>query len=255
MRHLIHLTLVLALAVPAVSGQPRLIVPESDSYLSGESIDAEVAVWTAEGEKVRLIDLWDSTHQVVVLVLLGGAARNPESDSRRGGLWCEDSFDDLAVQRALVSWARDKPVSVIAVAIPDVLSPEEDGSGNILLEKEEDSVFFREEFSGFVNRTEKERASSILPFDRIFYDPRGKLILGEDSLGKVSAGYGEIQDWQGKFKWHMDPRTYGLPTVWILTGDGKIAGEPFWGNDYDSSPPLVSYGFRELKDAVESLLD
>jgi len=34
-----------------------------------------------------------------------------------------------------------------------------------------------------------------------------------------------------------------------------VACEPYWGNDYDSDPPQVNYGFRELESAVEKLLD
>lgn len=252
---MLQISVIAVLAAIAGLGQPRFIVPESAGYLPGAPIDSDVEVWTAEGGKVRLLDLWDSDRQVVVLVLLGGASVGDEANSRRSELWCDDSFDDLAVQRAFVTWAENRPVGFVAVAIPDVLAPEADGSGNIFLEAPEDSAPFRKKFARFVEQTEKQRSSSLLPFDRIFYDPRGKLILGEDSLGSVSEGYGEIDDWQGKFKWHIDPRTYGLPTIWLLNGDGTIAGEPFWGNDYDSHPPRISYGFRELKDAVEALLD
>lgn len=251
-----NLTVLLwALLITPAFGQPRLIAPEPGSYLPGDSIDPEVTIYDSDGRRIRLAEFFDAGFDAVVLVLLGGAADELPRESRRGQLWCEDSFDDLAVQRALVSFFADWPVRFIAVAIPDVLTPENGGRENVLLGGGDNDREFSEKLSRFIGNTEKERLSTVLPFEDVFYDPRGRLVFSLDSLGEVSPGYGEVHDWQGKFKWHLDPRTYGLPTIWVLTGDGKVACEPFWGNDYDSSPPQVNYGFRELKEAVENLLE
>ena len=236
-------------------GQPRLIVPETGSYLPGERIDPTVFVYDSEGSKVRIPELFGTDNKVIVLSLMGGAADASSDSSRRGNLWCEDSFDDLAVQRALVAYFKGRPVRFAAVAIPDVLFPRAGGLDNLFLAGSQDDEAFVEKFSGFIENTEKERLSTVLPFESIFYDPRGRLILGDRILGKVPPEYGEVYDWQGKFKWHLDPRTYGLPAIWVLTGDGTVACEPFWGNDYDSSPPQINYGFEELRDAVERLLE
>ncbi len=249
--------IVLALAIlwPSVLGQPRLIVPEPDCYLPGDRIDSAVYVYDFAGRKVELTGLFGSGDKVIVLSLFGGAADILNDINRRGNLWCEDSFDDMAVQRALISYFDGQPVRFIAIAIPAVLSPGIGGADNLFLSAMRDDEVFIEKFSGFRANTEKEKVSTLLPFKEIFYDPRGRLILGEKDLGKVAPGYGQVYDWQGKFKWHLDPRTYGLPAIWVLKGDGTVACEPFWGNDYDSSPPQINYGFEDLKQAVETLLN
>jgi len=235
--------------------QPRLIVPEAGSYLPGEKLDDGIFVYDSGGRRIALRELMGSGNKAIVLSLMGGASEKPVSTDHRGNLWCEDSFDDLAVQRALVSRFRDQPVKFIAVAIPAVLSVPEGQEGNLYLEESEEGRDFLKIFGNFRQKTEAERISTVLPFDEIFYDPRGRLILGRDALGEIAPGYGEVHDWQGKLKWHLDPRTYGLPTIWILSGDGVVVSEPFWGNDYDSVPPQVNYGFEELKAAVEKLLE
>lgn len=254
MTHILGIILpVLLMAVPALS-QPKLIVPEPGSYLPGDRIDSAIYLYDSEARQVLLEELFSPGYKAVVLCLLGGAADGPPDSSRRGNLWCEDSFDDLAVQRALVSWFEGRDVRFIAVAIPDVLTPGPLGRENLFLAAS-DNKAFSEKFIRFIADTEKERVSSLLPFAEVYYDPRGRLILGSSALGDSAPGYGEIFEWQGKFKWHLDPRTYGLPSIWILKGDGTVACEPFWGNDYDASPPQISYGFEELKAAVEKLLE
>jgi len=251
---ILRMLFVLGIMVANSLGQPRLIVPETSSYLPGDRIDPSTFVYDSEGRNIRLPELFGSDNKAVVLILLGGAADGPSDGSRRGNLWCEDSFDDLAVQRALVSCFRGQPVRFIAVAIPKVLSPRAGGMDNIFIAGGQDENAYLDKFSGFITDTEKERLSTILPFESIFYDPRGRLILGSSALGEVPPGYGEVFDWQGKFKWHLDSRTYGLPTIWVLGSDGTVACEPFWGNDYESSPPQIYYGFEELKAAVDRLL-
>ena len=247
--------LFLGLAGGFSQGQPKLVEPEAGSYLPGDSVDQGVFVYDAEGRRLFLRELFDDGCRVVVLSLLGGASIEPVSSGHRGNLWCEDSFDDLAVQRALAAWFEGKPVKFVAVAIPRVLSVPDGEEENVFLSSSFEDEAFSRSFREFVSLTEAERISTVLPFDEIYYDPKGRLVFGRETLGELAAGYGEIHQWQGKFKWHLDSRTYGLPTIWILTGEGIAAGEPFWGNDYDSNPPQVNYGFAELKSAVEKLLE
>ncbi len=246
--------LVLSILCASALGQPRLIAPEPGCYLPGDRVDPAVYVYDFEGRRVALTELFGAGSKAIVLSLLGGAAEGPSDGTRRGNLWCKDTFDDMAVQRALSAYFRGQPVRFIAIAIPDVLSPGAGGTDNLFLSASRDDEAFNEKFSRFIANTEKERIATVLPFTEIFYDPRGRLILGEEALGEVSPGYGQIYDWQGKFKWHLDSRTYGLPAIWVLKGDGTVACEPFWGNDYDSSPPQINYGFEELKAEVEKLL-
>ena len=247
--------LLLILSISLGMGQPKLIEPQIGSYLPGKTVDPGIFVYDSDGSRVFLKDLFDDSSRVVVLSLLGGAAPEPVSPDHRGNLWCEDSFDDLAVQRALAAWCEGKSVKFIAVAIPNILVTPDGEKENIFLASSDGDDRFRASFRDFVSRTETERVSTVLPFDKVYYDPKGRLMFSREALGELAVGYGEIHDWQGKFKWHLDPRTYGLPTIWILDGAGAVSGEPFWGNDYDSVPPQINYGFEELKAAVEKLLE
>ena len=70
---------------------------------------------------------------------------------------------------------------------------------------------------------------------------------GDDS----GVGY----EWQGKFKWHQDARKYGTPTIWFLSPGGRVLTTPLFGNDYNSEPPQIHYGYRELQGILESLLE
>jgi hypothetical protein len=55
-------------------------------------------------------------------------------------------------------------------------------------------------------------------------------------------------------KWPQDARIYGAPAIWFLGRDGTVLTEPFFGNDYDSEPPQINYGFSELTAEIERLL-
>ena len=103
-------------------------------------------------------------------------------------------------------------------------------------------------------QTEDLKKSTVIPFETIYYDPKARLLQDMEDK-ELSPEYGEIREWQGMFKWYEDPRRYGAPTIWLLDSSGKILTEPFWGNDYGSSPPQINYGFAELKEAIVKLLD
>lgn len=238
-----------------MKGQPRLVVQKPFGYQVGDVIEQGVFVLDKQMQKRPLLSLFDKQAKVVVLSLLGGASKTTSFEKpHRGPLWCEDSFDDLSVQRALVSYFRGQPVQFIAVAVPPVFNSAAFGyPDGVFLRKGEDDPEFVANAQQLIAATEKEKATGLLPFSEVFYDPKFRLGIKADSAD-VTAGYGPAFDWQGKLKWHLDLRKYGLPSIWILRPGGEILREPFFANDYDSDPPQLPYGFKDLKDAIEELI-
>lgn len=233
--------------------QPKLILSKPSSYVPGMQVDPEVCVLDSHGKRVRLLDLAKEDTQLFVVVLFGGAFLKAPEGAFRGVLWCEDSFDDLAVQRALVRACSGSPVVFVPVAIPPVFSTVRYGyKENVFLGFAEDSVAYQKAVKQFIKKTELARESGLLPFEQIFYDPKSRLLVAPEK--EVANLSGEAPPWQGLFKWREDSRKYGAPTIWLLGRDGQILAEPFWGNDYNSSPPQVQYGFRDLEQAVSSAL-
>ncbi|RPI28176.1 MAG: hypothetical protein EHM61_05975 [Acidobacteria bacterium] len=236
------------------SGQPRLQVEKPSGYQVGERIEKEVTVLDKDLQPQSLVSLIKPETKVLVLVGFGGiAARVPEGKFR-GPLWCEDSFDDLAVQRALVAAFRHSPVQFIGVAVPPVYNPSAFGySKNSFLGYSDTSPEFLADARQFVTGTEEQVARKLIPFDQVFYDLKYR--LGDKPSGPdATAGYGEIQPWQSKLKWHLDPRKYGLPIIWLIGPKGEVLQEPFFSNDYDSDPPQIMYQFQDLKAAIEKYL-
>jgi hypothetical protein len=233
------------------AGQPRLITRgKVESYRPGDRIDPEVFVLDANQQRVRLLDLLDPDARLVVLSILGGGAAAVPDEGARGPLWCADSFDDLAIQRALVGEFKDDPVQFLAVAVPPVYSPERYGyPDNVFLDRSEQSEDYRQAAQTFIETTEAARKSTLIPYAEVYYDPSFRLLFNS-VYRKAGTGYGEVYDWQGRFKWEGDPRRYGVPTIWLLRPDGEVLREPFWGNEYGGDPPKVEYGFAELRSAV-----
>lgn len=234
------------------SGQPKLLLTGPDSYVVGEQIEPGLTVANSALQEIRIGDLIRSDAAVVVLIVFGGAAKQIPEDPFRGPLWCQDSFDDLAIQRALVASFKDSPVQFIPIAVPPIYSPDRYGYGNVFLAEEPGSNDFRQAFQTFVDLTEKSRESGLLPFDQVYYDPQGLVIRKpQDSSGPAAV---QAPSWQGKLKWHLDPRKYGVPTLWILNGNGTVMREPFFGNQYAGDSVQVTYGFQELQQAVSTVL-
>jgi hypothetical protein len=254
-RRLLLLGLFLGFVSSSLMSQPKLIVSKPTSYLPGERIAPETWVLDSQMERVRLLDQVKPETRVVVLVLFGGGFKTQPEAPFRGTLWCQDSFDDLSIQRALVAEFAELPVEFVAVAVPPVFSAEKYGfREDVFLAQGEETSEFADALRVFVEATEKEIRSSLLPFDRVYYDPQARLTQTGKSAD-LGTGYGEVYPWQGKLKWHLDPRKYGAPTIWLLNSAGEVLGEPFWGNDYDSDPPEINYGFMELKEAVTAALE
>ncbi len=249
------IALILAgLATSALVCQPRLVVDTPSSYQVGDRVDLSALVVDSEGRNHPLRDVILPDAKVVVVIVLGGAYHTRPEEKFRGTLWCRDSFDDLAIQRALVRRFQDEPVQFLPIAVPPVYKPETYGwPGDPFLGKPDDAAEYQSAVATFIEATEREKDSGLLPFDTIYYDPKFRLAQNRKER-QLGPEFGTIYEWQGKFKWQNDPRRYGTPTIWILKGDGTVATEPLVGNDYDSVPPDIHYGYAEASAAIENAL-
>ena len=227
--------------------QPKLVVTKPSSYVVGDQVERDVAVLDSDMKLIPLLDTLSPNAKVAVVIFFGGAANEVPHEPFRGRLWCEDSFDDLGIQRALVKFFAGRPVDFISVAIPPVYSTVRYGfETDVFLDLTKDPDNFKHAVRRFIQATELERESTLLPFDRIYYDPRADLLRKTASEGVEGKG----ESWHGRWKWHLDPRKYGTPTIWLISREGKILREPFLGNDYDAEPPEINYGFHEVREAI-----
>jgi hypothetical protein len=249
------IVLLFAGSIAAASGQPKLVLKTTESYQVGDRVSEEIFILNKDMKKIPLLKLIKPDTRVVVLIFFGGGMKSrPDRTEFRGTLWCEDSFDDLSVQRALFHTFKDSAVQFVPVAVPPVYRPTSYGwEESDFLGSSEDSDTYLDAARSFIEATEREVASGLIPFPEVYYDPKFRLAQnrGERDLGPE---YGTVYDWQGKLKWHQDARRYGAPTIWFLSGDGTVLAEPFFGNDYDSDPPEIYYGFAEGRDLIENLL-
>lgn len=249
------LLLSLALISTSVFCQPRLVLKKSGNYQVGERISREITVLDRNLQEVPLLDLVRADSLVVVLVLFGGGMRSrPDREEFRGTLWCEDSFDDLSVQRALYHWFKERPVQFIPVAVPPVYKPETFGwEDDDFLGHPPESTVFTEAARSFVDATEREALSGLIPYPILYYDPKFRLLQNKEER-ELGPEYGSVRNWQGKFRWSEDGRKYGVPILWFLDNQGKVLTPPLYGNEYEGDPPQVHYGFREARDLIEELL-
>jgi len=231
-------------SVEVALGQPRLQMEKPYGYQVGEKIENAVEVLDANLQAHSLFGLIKPETKVLVLVAFGGFAAKVPEGAFRGPLWCEDSFDDLAVQRALVAAFRHAPVQFIGIAVPPVYNPAAYGySQDGFLSLADTSPEFTANAKRFVEGTLEQVKHKLIPFDQVYYDPKYRL-----------AEKGEAPTWQGKLRWHLDPRKYGLPIIWLIGANGEILQAPFFSNDYDSDPPSIMYQFQDVKAAIEKYL-
>ncbi|HRV08251.1 MAG TPA: hypothetical protein P5568_07250 [Acidobacteriota bacterium] len=218
------------------------------SYEPGERIDAHTVVWDSTLTPVLLEDVLRSGPSVTVVVLFGGATLEKPPGMFRGPLWCQDSFDDLAIQRALVNSFPPERVRFLGIAAPPVFTPARYGFPEDLLKGGSPPPGpVRDALKAFAEATEDLRKTGLLPYHELYYDPQLSLLYRPpEDLGAAQ--------WWGRWKWKEDDRRYGLPTMWVVDSQGFILTSPLWGNDYGSRPPHIRYGYNEALTVVQEAL-
>lgn len=247
--------LLAGLASSAVFCQPKLVVDSPSSYRVGDLVDLESLVLDRDGMPHQLEDIIDPNAKLLVVIIFGGAFKDrPDEAAFRGPLWCRDSFDDLAIQRALVRRFEKEAVQFIPIAVPPVYKPEDYGwPDDPFLGRPEDDPVYQAAVGSFIAATERQKRADLLPFDTIYYDPKFRLAQNRKER-ELGPEFGKIYDWQGKLKWHADPRRYGTPAIWILSPEGEVLTEPLVGNDYDARPPEIFYGYAEAEERISRAL-
>jgi hypothetical protein len=226
----------------------------SQSYKPGESISKEVFVHDKDLEEQHLVDLCSERPEVKlnVLYIYGGGA-NTRID-RLGGIWCPDSFEDSHALRFIHQKYDDSDVRILPVACPPVYSSRHYGLGRrVFLDEPDESAKLQESTKAFIESTETVIDSELIPV-KTFYDLRLRLLFNRRDDLKPGEGYGDIYEWQGKFRGDGDTQKYGTPTVWLIDSKGKILTEPFWGNYYHSDPFKISYTIIDLDEAIQRYL-
>jgi putative intracellular protease/amidase len=235
------------LAMPASADRPRC-------YLPGDRIDAGLTLEDAAGRPVRLADAIAArpgTKAVVLTLIAGGEAA---AVAGRGGLWCEDSFSEVAPLRHLRLDYAGRGVLFVGVLCPPVYHEERFGfdEGAFLRRRDDDPVFRRNR-RAFVEASERLVEAGQLPFDVVLYDPRFRLLANPDR-GEPDDALGPRPPWQGRFKWFEDTQTYGTPTTWIVRPDGTVPGPPFFMNVYESEGRKLRFTVKDMRSYLDRML-
>lgn len=222
-------------------------------YRVGEMIAPETFVYNRIGEKQRLLELVRPETKVIYLLLFGGASAS--TVETYGGIWCNDSFNDMPISNYLYLKYREAGVTFIAVACPPVYSEEEYGfPGGTFLALPETSEDWRHAFENFVQTTYDLQNNRVIPFDKIYFDPKFRLMFNHQKRANGVAFSDSILAWMGKFKPCSDKQSHSLPTIWLLSPNGKVLHEPFVGNRYGASTQRIKFTVREVEAALENIL-
>jgi hypothetical protein len=215
--------------------------------MPGETVDPDTFFQDAQQRQIKLLQAINPGAKAVVLVIFGGAYLT--TTDKHGGIWCEDSLDEFANLKAANNKWKDSGIQFIAVACPPVYSDKYGYEPNVFLDEAEDSPKYRRAREQFVEKTEALRKDRTIPFERVYYDPRFRLLWNKREHAETPA-YGKVDAWQGKFKWHKDEQRYGTPCIWFLDEKGKVLREPLYGNNYSAVPPKILFTYWELDAAI-----
>lgn len=222
-------------------------------YHAGETIAPETFVYNRIGEKQRLLELARPETKVIYLLLFGGASAS--AVETYGGIWCNDSFNDLPISNYLYLKYREAGVTFVAVACPPVYSEQDYGyPGDTFLALPETSEDWRQAFESFVQATYDLQNTHVIPFDKIYFDPKFRLMFNHQKLANGVAFSDSILAWMGKLKPCSDKQSHSLPTIWLLSPNGKVLHEPFVGNRYGISTQRIVFTVREVEAALENIL-
>ena len=222
------------------------------NYQVGDFVDPSVYFMQNKGQRVTLGDQVSAYTKLVYLIVFGGAYASKPPNSY-GGLWCADSVADMSVQRTVYFNYASQGVTFVPVAVPPVYSNRYGYSRDVFLAGSKDAGMYQEAMSTFIEQTESLRVDGSIPFDPIFYDPRFRLLDNPSAHEHVPA-CGDIESWQGRFKWHQDEQTYGTPTTWVLSPQLEVLAKPFHGNVYEAVPVSINYTVRDVVAVLDRLL-
>lgn len=211
----------------------------------GESLPSDARVQGADGGARRILDLVGPTDRVLVLCVYGGGSAKPGAG--KAGLWCEDSFFEMANVRHAIARFAERPVRFVGIACPPIFHDEKFGyaAGSFVAEHPAHAVTV----ARFVEATRAAQDAGVLPFADLWFDPTLRLMRAV----KADAPRPLAQDGAGALRAPDEVQTYGTPTLWILDREGKVLAPPFLGNNWEKDREL-RFTARELEDAIEAAL-
>lgn len=223
-------------------------------YLVGEKIAGDVSIVDENGEQLRLLDIVTSETKLIYLVLFGGPSLNPRHSE--GGLWCEDSFNDMPISNFNYRKYAGQGVQFIPVVCPPVYHERRFGYENgAFLQTPDEDEKYKENFSAFVEATKKLQETNVIPFEKVYFDPRFRLMFNFDEMEETPDDAGKNVGWLGKFKPCGDSQRYSTPTIWLLSAEGKVLRKPFYGNRYAEDRLQIRFTVREVDTAIAELLE
>ena len=222
--------------------------PPPSSYLPGQRLDRATMIETAAGGSTSLQQIIKDHGEVkaVVLCIMAGGEAKPVAG--RGGIWCEDSFSELANLRHLKLTYGPKGVLFIGVMCPPVHHEELFGydEGAFIGRSDDDAVYQRNRLR-FVAATEALKEADQLPFDAVVYDPHFRLLRHPVDTSQPS--------WSGRLRWFGDTQIYGTPTTWVLTSELEVLGPPFMMNVYESEGRKLRYSANDIARMIDICLE
>lgn len=239
-------------------GLTSLLLAQSNSdkqkcYQVGEKIAEDVAIVHENGEPQRLLDLVTTETKLIYLVLFGGPSLNPRHSE--GGLWCEDSFNDMPISNFNYRKYAGQGVQFIPVVCPPVYHERRFGyEKGTFLQTPDDATKYKESFVEFVEATKKLQETRVIPFEKVYFDPRFRLMFNFNEVDDESEYIEKEVSWLGKFKPCGDSQRYSTPTIWLLSPEGEILREPFYGNRYAEDRLQILFTVREVDAAMTELL-
>jgi len=224
------------------------------SYQPGDIISKDVFVLDSDLQRYPLLDLVrerDSA-RVIVLYLFGGGSMRKQ---KMGGIWCRDSFEDLQIPRYLHLKYNNELVKLLPVAVAPVYSTQYYGlPERVFLDEPDDSELFRESAMEFIDSTEQAAFDGFIPMEP-YFDVRNRLLFNRREDLAPGEGYGPVYPWQGKFRAEGERQKYGVPTIWLLNGEGEVLEPPFHGNLYHSDPYDIAYTILDIDAVIMKHLD
>ena len=254
MKHSTSWTFLLPLAVFALPPAQDSDPAQPPCYRPGEKIAPEIYVYDGAGRRQPLLELVTPETKVIYLLLFGGPTLNPERS--QGGLWCEDTFNDMPISNYLYLKYRERGVTFVPVACPPVYHAKIFGyTGNALLALPEGAPEWHEALANFIGAARTLQENHVIPFEEVYFDPRFHLLFNYDRREDLPPLPDEAPAWIGKFKPCRDHQSYSTPTIWLLSRAGEVLHEPFAGNRYAPAEQRLRYTARDLEEVLLKVLE
>ncbi len=241
--------MLMATTKPSIATELVHAIEDNDAfaYRIGDKISADIFVSEQNKEHRSLLKMCGESSPILnVLYIFGGGALGREG--KTGGIWCQDSFEDLYIIRYLKAKYEIEPIQIIPVACPPIYSTKYYGyAQDLLLNESDDSAKVVEAEDKFRQTRMQAFEDGIIPV-KPYFDLRYRLMFNREY--ETGENYGEVYPWQGKFRADNEFQKYGVPTIWLLDADGKILEGPFSGNVYHSDPYQISYTVKDIDEAI-----